>query len=154
MKKYLTYAMALVLMLTMSSWSLKNLFGGSSTATEVQETPAAQKAGQNAGKALSTLYTNYKSSGTIDMKDVNTYAQLGLLVANCTGLKENYSDKEYLRLYGQGLIAGGMGLVTENNVSDLTSTLTDLAKTNLQPSEETATTLNNLMTFLSAAKAE
>ena len=96
----------------------------------VQSGNAAMSAGQGAGNALQALYRQYKADGKYDYKNMQNVLNTVTLVANCDGLKENYKDKTYLSEFGKGLIASSMGLVTQNNVNTVTSSLVDLVKNN------------------------
>jgi len=91
---------------------------------------AAMSAGQGAGNALQALYKQYKADGKYDYKNMQNVLNTVTLVANCDGLKENYKDKTYLSEFGKGMIASSMGLVTQNNVNTVTSSLVDLVKNN------------------------
>ena len=50
------------------------------------------------------------------------------LLANCEGLKDNYKNKTYLKEFGQGMVSSSLGLVTENNVEQVTNSLVDMVK--------------------------
>ena len=88
-------------------------------------------AGQGAGTALQSLYAQYKADGKkFDYKNMQNILNTVQLVANCEGLKENYKTTSYLAEFGKGLVAGSLGLVTQNNVGTVTNTLVDLVSSN------------------------
>lgn len=92
------------------------------------------------------LYNQFKADGNkFDYKNMQNILNTVSLVANCEGLKDNYKDTNYLTQFGKGLIAGSLGLVTNNNVNNVTGSLVDLvsgvqAVTGGSTSTSTATT--------------
>lgn len=97
--------------------------------TTTQSSNAAVSAGQGAGNALLALYNQYKADGNkYDYKNMQNVLNTVTLVANCEGLKENYKDKTYLKEFGKGMVASSLGLVTQNNVETVTSSLVDMVK--------------------------
>ena len=99
--------------------------------TANQNTNAAQSAGQGAGNALLALYNQYKADGNkYDYKNTQNILNTVTLVANCEGLKDNFKNKTYLTEFGKGLIASSLGLVTQENVENVTSSLVDMVKNN------------------------
>lgn len=101
------------------------------TASSSQQTSqqSATTAGQGAGNALLALYNQYKADGNkFDYQNMQNILNTVTLVANCEGLKSNYKNKEYLSDFGKGMIASSLGLVTQNNVESVTSSLADMVK--------------------------
>ena len=99
--------------------------------TANQNTNAAQSAGQGAGNALLALYNQYKADGNkYDYQNMQNILNTVTLVANCEGLKDNFKNKTYLTEFGKGLIASSLGLVTQENVENVTSSLVDMVKNN------------------------
>ena len=133
MKKAFLVVAATVLM--SACGFLKNSTTGASsnqttTQTATTTTPAnAQSAGQGAGNALLALYNQYKADGNkYDYKNMQNMLNTVTLIANCEGLKDNYKDKTYLSEFGKGMIASSLGLVTQNNVENVTNSLVTMVK--------------------------
>lgn len=133
MKKAFLVVAAAVLM--SACGFLKNSTTGASsnqttTQTATTTTPAnAQSAGQGAGNALLALYNQYKADGNkYDYKNMQNMLNTVTLIANCEGLKDNYKDKTYLSEFGKGMIASSLGLVTQNNVENVTNSLVTMVK--------------------------
>ena len=93
--------------------------------TSSSSTNAAMTAGQGAGNALHALYTQYIADG----KKYNYKNTQNILnTVTLEGLKENYKNKTYLTEFGKGMIASSLGLVTQNNVEQVTNSLVDMVK--------------------------
>ena len=100
------------------------------TTTTVQQAgTTASSAGQGAGNALLNLYNQYKADGNkFDYKNMQNILNTVTLVANCEGLKDNYKDKTYLSEFGKGMMASSLGLITQDNVEDVTNSLVTMVK--------------------------
>ena len=99
------------------------------TTTTAQAGNTAQTAGQGAGNALLNLYNQYKADGNkFDYKNMQNILNTVTLVANCEGLKDNYKDKTYLSEFGKGMMASSLGLITQDNVEDVTNSLVTMVK--------------------------
>ena len=106
-----------------------NTQSSQATTTTVQQANTAMSAGQGAGDALLKLYNQYKADGNkYDYKNMQNMLNTVTLVANCEGLKTNFKNTDYLKQFGSGLIASSLGLVTQNNVQTVTSSLVDMVK--------------------------
>lgn len=136
MKKVFLLTAAVVMMT--SCGMMQNTGSSNATPTTQAATPAisatpagttAVAAGQNAGSALQALYTQYKASGKYELNMQNAYNTM-TLIANCEGLKQNYKDKNYLTDFGKGLIAGSLGLISQNNVQTVTNSLLNMVTSN------------------------
>lgn len=129
--KKVVFALAAVILMT-SCGVMKNSSNSSQpTASSSQQTSqqSATTAGQGAGNALLALYNQYKADGNkFDYQNMQNILNTVTLVANCEGLKSNYKNKEYLSDFGKGMIASSLGLVTQNNVESVTSSLADMVK--------------------------
>lgn len=95
---------------------------------EAEKQQTAFTSGQGAGNALLSLYNQYKADGRYDYTNIQNLMNTMSLVANCEGLKSNFKDTDYLKQFGTGLIASSLGLVTQNNVQTVTSSLVDMVK--------------------------
>lgn len=91
--------------------------------------PAGTTQGKTAGTALRSLYTQYKADGKIDTKNITNILNMLTLVNSCSELKNNKSDKTYLKNFTQGLVLGSSNLVTTNNSTSVLCGLTSLANT-------------------------
>jgi len=129
--KKVVFALAAIILMT-SCGVMKNSSNSSQpTASSSQQTSqqSATTAGQGAGNALLALYNQYKADGNkFDYQNMQNILNTVTLVANCEGLKSNYKNKEYLSDFGKGMIASSLGLVTQNNVESVTSSLADMVK--------------------------
>ena len=127
MKKVIIIAVAVTMLMSSCGITKSSTAAGSQAAT-VTSAQTAASSGQGAGNALLNLYTQYKADGKFDYQNMQNILNTASLVANCEGLKNNYKDKEYLKDFGKGLITGSLGLVSQNNVESVTSSLVDMVK--------------------------
>lgn len=127
MKKTLLFVAAV---LVMSSCSL--LKGNSSSpaqsaapATTTTSTEAnATVQGANAGTALLALYKQYQIDGKFNANNLQNIANTATLLANCSELKANVHNSDYLKQFGAGLMKGATNLVNTSNVGSVTDALT------------------------------
>ena len=123
-----------------------------STSTASNQT--AVGAGQNAGSALVAMYNQYKAEGNkYDYKNLNNIINSLQLVSACEGLKDNKSNKEYLKSFGKGMLASAAGLVTESNVNQVTNTLTDMIVSNPTVTGAASTAAEKLNTAAQTASS-
>ena len=109
----------------------------------VANSNTANTAGQGAGNNILALYNQYKADGNkFDYKNMNNILNTVGLVANCEGLKDNYKNKTYLAEFGKGLIASSLGLVTQNNVNNVTNSLVNMV-TSSEAAQQATTTVQN-----------
>lgn len=160
MKKSILFVAAALLMA--GCGFLKNSTGSNTTAssqpattntTTVQQAgTTASSAGQGAGNALLNLYNQYKADGNkYDYKNMQNILNTVTLVANCEGLKENFKDKTYLSEFGKGLVSSSLGLVTQDNVEEVTNNLVEMVKSNETVQNATQTAQNTANTAASYA---
>ena len=117
------------------------------TTTTTQNSNAAMSAGQGAGNALLNLYNQYKADGNkYDYKNMQNVLNTVTLVANCEGLKENYKNTSYLKEFGKGMVASSLGLVTQDNVEQVTNSLVDMVKNSETVQTATQTAQNTANT--------
>jgi len=92
-----------------------------------QETAAAtaltNSNGLAAGKALLSLYSQYKADGKLDLSNSANITNLATLAANIQGLAQNTNVKNFL----SGLISGSKNLVNNTNSSSVLSTLKSIS---------------------------
>lgn len=128
MKKVIFIAVAATMLMSSCGITKSSSTAAGSQAATVTSAQTAASSGQGAGNALLNLYTQYKADGKFDYQNMQNILNTASLVANCEGLKNNYKDKEYLKDFGKGLITGSLGLVSQNNVESVTSSLVDMVK--------------------------
>ena len=117
------------------------------TTTTTQNSNAAMSAGQGAGNALMNLYNQYKADGNkYDYKNMQNVLNTVTLVANCEGLKENFKNTTYLKEFGKGMVASSLGLVTQDNVEQVTNSLVDMVKNSETVQNATQTAQNTANT--------
>ena len=75
------------------------------------------------------------------------------MVSACEGLKDNKSNKEYRKEFGKGMIASALGLVTEQNVNQVTNTLTDMVVNNPTVNSAATTAADKLNTAAQTASS-
>ena len=130
MKRTIILLAAAVLM--SACGAMKNSSSQSSTGSQsaaVSSSATPMSAGQGAGNALHALYTQFKADGNkYDYTNMQNVLNTVTLIANCDGLKQNYNNSSYLKEFGKGLIASSLGLVTQDNVESVTSSLVDMVK--------------------------
>ena len=124
------------------------------TTTSSSSNTSAVSAGQTAGAALLAMYTQYQADGNkFDYKNLNNIISTMQLVSACEGLKENKSDKTYLKSFGKGMMASAAGLVTETNVNSVTTSLTDMMVNNTTINSAATTAADKLQTAASTASS-
>lgn len=147
MKKFLCFAVA-AMMMTGCGMMKSSGAGNASQSNGVvtNSSSNALSAGQGAGNALLQLYNQYKADGRYDYSNMQNVLNTVSLLANCEGLKSNYTNTAYLKDFGKGLIASSLGLVTQNNVQTVTSSLVSMVQnsealqTTTTQAQSTATT--------------
>ena len=146
MKKIMLLVAAAVMLA--SCGFTKNSTSSNTTApSTTTSTVSATSAGQGAGSALYNLYSQYKANGNkYDYKNMQNVLNTVTLVANCEGLKENYKDKTYLKEFGKGMVASSLGLVTQDNVEQVTNSLVDMVKNSETVQTATQTAQNTANT--------
>lgn len=82
-----------------------------------------QSNGSSAGKALLSLYTQYKTSGKIDLTNIETISNVLTLANNIKGLNRNTSTTSFVK----GLISGSKNLVNQRNSTSVLKSLTSIA---------------------------
>ncbi|MBO5419536.1 MAG: hypothetical protein J6A22_05570 [Bacteroidales bacterium] len=100
----------------------------STTATTATTAVSGSTSGQQAGAALKTLYTQYKTDGKLDVTNLNNIINLATLAKNVEGLKEMSDKTAFYKDFAAGLILGSNNLVTNTTSNTVTSALAGLAK--------------------------
>jgi len=94
-----------------------------SSTTAATESTLTTSNGLAAGKALLSLYTQYKADGKFDLNNASNISNLVSLATNIQGLAQNTNVKSFL----SGLISGSKNLVNSSNSSSVLSTLKSIS---------------------------
>jgi len=126
---------------------VKNVLASNTATTE------GTTAGAACGKVLSSLYTQYKSTGKVDVNNATTLLSIGELSTSIGSLKNNMKNTSYLGTFAQGIVSGSNGLVNSNNSMSTVSSLLSLSSlsniTSTTPaSSSTATSVASGLTTL------
>jgi hypothetical protein len=89
--------------------------------------PTATAAGTGAGKALSTLYSQYKSTGKVNMGSASTIGSIVELGTYVAALKNSQGVSGYKAAFATGLVSGSTGLVTSGNSMSTVNSLLGIA---------------------------
>lgn len=115
-----------------------------SNASSTTQPSAGTIQGTACGKVLGTMYTQYKSTGKVDMKNSSTLLSVTELSTHYSSLRNNKSNTTYLYSFAKGLVSGTNGLVnTSNSLSSVNSllSLSSLSSiTSTTPATSTAST--------------
>ena len=76
---------------------------------------AATNAGSACGKVLLNLYTQYKSTGKVDMTNSTTLLNVVDLATYYKTLKAHGNDAAYKTAFAAGLVTGSNGVITASN---------------------------------------
>ena len=127
MKKIIVMVAAAVMMTSCGITKSSTTSTPAQTTAQTTTPANALTAGQGAGSALQALRAQYVADGNkFDYKNMQNILNTVTLMANCEELKENYKNKEYLSEFGKGMIAGSLGLVSQNNVQTVTNSLVNM----------------------------
>lgn len=95
----------------------------SSISNSASSNTAAKTAGTSCGKVLSGLYSQYKSSGKLNMASSSTLTNVIELGACYKLLKDNRGNSAYRKSFAAGLVSGSNGLITNSKASSVISSL-------------------------------
>ncbi|MBO7200145.1 MAG: hypothetical protein J6V54_01990 [Bacteroidales bacterium] len=116
--KLLAVCMVVLSIVGCSSW-----FGSGNTAT-------ATASGKTCGKAISTLYKEYKRQGKIDVSNPTALTCIVQIAAARNVLKENKDDKAFLSAFAMGLVSGSNNLITNLTSNNIINSLLSLSSLN------------------------
>jgi hypothetical protein len=123
-----------------------------SSASSAPAQSAAYNSGSSVGSSLLSLYSQYKSSGKLDFKNVNTYLQILTLATNAQTIKANASNKTFYGQFAQGMVFGSQQQVNNNNVGGVINALMGLDLTGVTSAGSggnvSTSTANNVLTGL------
>lgn len=122
----------------------------SSISNVASSNPAATAAGTGAGKVLSTLYSQYKSTGKVNMGSASTIGSIVELGTYVAALKNSQGVSGYKTAFATGLVSGSTGLVTNGNSMSTVNSLLGIAGLSGISStiSSTSTTATNVATGL------
>lgn len=127
--------LVIVASLLLVATGCKSLFSSS-------ENAGATTAGKSCGKAISTLYKEYKKQNKIDVTNTTTLTSIVQIAAARNVLKENKNNTAFMSAFAVGLVSGSNNLITNltsNNVINALLTLSSLNDiTTNTPSNSTA----------------
>ncbi|MBR5784704.1 MAG: hypothetical protein IKY43_06005 [Bacteroidales bacterium] len=86
----------------------------------------ATAAGAACGKAMSTLYKEYKKLGKIDVTSTTTLTAVVQIAAARNLLIDNKNNSAYLTAFGVGLVSGSNNLINNSTASSFINTLLSL----------------------------
>lgn len=131
--------------------SCSSLMGaGSSSSTD---TSTAKNSGKNTAAALVGLYGSYKANNTINLSNANDIANALILAKGYSAYRSNSADPNFKKAFAAGMVAGGAGLITNLNVDNVLSTMTNLSglnvnAANISKSVNTASSIVQLLSVL------
>ena len=133
MKKVFTIALVVSAFLmaetAIEAQTLKNLLKkATSEVATVENVSAATSNGKQAGAALKSLYTQYKTDGKMDMSNLTNIMNLATLANNVQGLKGQDNKTAFYKDFASGLILGSGNLVTQVNSEAVVEGLTGLVE--------------------------
>ena len=118
-----TVKLLAVCMVILSMVGCSSLFGTGSNA-------AATSAGKSCGKAIATLYKEYKQQVKIDVSNPTALTSIVQIAAARNVLKDNKDDKEFLGAFTMGLVSGSNNLITNATSSNIINALLSLSALN------------------------
>ncbi|MCK9611815.1 MAG: hypothetical protein M0R16_02815 [Bacteroidales bacterium] len=86
----------------------------------------ATATGTACGKVLASMYSQYKSTGKIDMGSTTTISNIVQLGTYVAALKNNRNSTTYKQAFAAGLVTGSTGLVTTGNSTAVMNALLNL----------------------------
>jgi len=108
--------------------------------------------GLSAGKALLSLYTQYKDDGKLDLSNTVNITNIASLVSNIYGLTTKSNTTNFL----SGLISGSKNLVNNSNSTDVLGTLASISNLDSKSITTSVATsaAKGLLSRLSGKKSE
>jgi len=99
----------------------------STVSTIASSDAAATAAGVSCGKTLASLYSQYKSTGKINMANSNTLLKVVELATYTKTLRDNKNNATFKKAFAAGLVSGSSGLVLNSNSMSTVSSLLSLS---------------------------
>ncbi len=101
-------------------------------------TSSATSTGSSCGKVLSNLYSQYQSSGKLDMANASVLSKVIELGTYYKSLKDNQTNLSFVQKFTSGLVSGSKGLITANNSSNAINNLLSITGLSSVSSSTTA----------------
>ncbi len=120
-------------------FALFSLMSCSTVSTITSSDAAATAAGVSCGKTLASLYSQYKSTGKINMTSSNTLLKVVELATYTKALRDNKNNATYKKAFAAGLVTGSSGLVINTNSMSTVNSLLSLTGLNSITSSTSAT---------------
>lgn len=124
------------------------------SSTSSTSSSAATTSGATCGRALVSLYKNYKQYGQIDMSNGVNLSNILAVTAGYKALKNNKSEAGYRAAFTKGMISAGQGLITTENVGTIvdkicnSTGLSDVNASDIQQKAQSAMTIIEIMKML------
>lgn len=110
------------ILFTLCSFSLSDLaLGGSKDSVS-----EATEAGESCGKAIKALYTQYKEDGKLDFSNASNLINAAALANSVSKIKGQDKDTDFYKEFAAGVVSGSMQMVSDSNVNDVISALSDI----------------------------
>lgn len=138
--------------------SQNNSSASATTASSTTNTAStAMLMGQTTGRSLDQLTTSYKSTGKVDMTNLQNVASAISLIGAAQQLYSNKSDSQYRQQFILGMVTSSIN-ITDVNAETVTEQLTQLAEQNdldqlqqtIQQGTATAESLQNTANQISS----
>jgi hypothetical protein len=98
-------------------------FASCSSSKVSSSTSSATTVGSSCGKVLSNLYSQFQSSGTLDLANSTVLSKVAELGTYYKSLKDNQTNLTFIKKFTSGLVSGSKGLVTSKNSSNVINNL-------------------------------
>lgn len=110
------------ILFTLCSFSLSDLaLGGSNDSVS-----EATEAGESCGKSIKALYTQYKEDGKLDFSNASNLINVASLANSISKIKDQDKDTDFYKEFAAGVVSGSMQTVSDSNVNDVISALSDI----------------------------
>ena len=142
-------ALLMVCVATLGLATSCSLLGGTSANS------AAQLSGQTCGLAVQGLYSNYRSTGKLDLMSGNNLNNALALATAYTTLRQNKDNDAYRKAFTTGLIASSAGLITGANANAFVNQLLNsgsLAGLNAEKIQQSAAVASAIIQLLGVLK--
>ena len=160
MKSKMILASAVVAMMLTACGFGQSATTNTSSSTSSSTTAATAdgtQIGKSTGVALDALAAQYRTDGKLDMTNIMNIANMLNVVGGAQNIYENKSDKEYMKTFSKGLIAGSLNIDTDEAAESIEEQLQSIADdTNLtelqdamKKGQTTATEVQNVANSVS-----
>ena len=95
---------------------------------------AAKASGRSTANALVSLYTSYRTNGTISLSNSNDLTSTLVVATGYTNLRNNQNNPAYRKSFTAGMLSAGTSLITAANVENVINTMNGLTGLNVNAS--------------------